>query len=58
MNSESIELKTTGLSNVQAGNTTFYMDRQTEVEVTQGTEKGGLIRGKYRASNIEVIVTQ
>ena len=58
LNAESIELGTNGLSNVQEGNTTFYMDRHTEVDVSQGTEKGGLIRGKYRAANIEVIVTQ
>jgi hypothetical protein len=34
------------------GSSTVYMDRQTEVSVSQGTSEGGKIRSKYRALNI------
>jgi len=37
------------VSNLPVGPSTLYMDRATEREVAQGTEKGGRIRGKYRA---------
>lgn len=34
------------------GSSTVYMDRQTELSVSQGTSEGGKIRSKYRALNI------
>jgi len=34
------------------GSSTIYMDRQTEVNVSQGSSEGGKIRSKYRALNI------
>ena len=34
------------------GSSTVFMDRQTEVSVSQGTSEGGKIRSKYRALNV------
>ncbi len=46
------------LSNLPIGNSTMFMDRSTDVEVTEGTGEGGRIRGKYRAKNIEVAIVE
>ena len=51
-----IVMGTDQLSNVAIGPSIFYMDRQTEKQVDEGTGEGGLIRGKYRAKNKEVII--
>lgn len=45
------------LSNLSTGGSVFVMDRSTEVNVTEGTEAGGRIRGKFRANNIQVTIT-
>lgn len=44
------------LSNLATGTSTVYMDRTTEVNVSQGTGNGGIIRHKYRAMNQSVNV--
>jgi hypothetical protein len=49
-------LGTGQLSNVVVGPAMCYMDRTTDVAVTQGTEKGGRIRGKYHALKKQVQV--
>ena len=46
------------LANLPVGNSTCYMDRATEVDVTEGTGEGGKIRGKFRATNVPVIVAE
>ncbi len=53
-----IVVGTDKLSNVAEGSSTFYMDRLTEINVQEGTEEGGKIRGKYRAKNIDVTITE
>lgn len=50
-NASNIVLGTSQLSNVPVGPSTLFMDRSTEVEVTEGTSEGGLVVGKYRAQN-------
>lgn len=50
-NATDIILGTNQLSNVPVGPSTLYMDRWTEVPVSQGTSKGGTVIGKYRAEN-------
>ena len=49
---------TSQLSQLATGKSTCYMDRFTGLEVTQGTPEGGRIRGKYRAKNQEVTITE
>ncbi|MEM9919364.1 MAG: hypothetical protein AAF990_14775 [Bacteroidota bacterium] len=44
-------LGTNQLDNLPNGNTTLYMDRATEKDLTEGTGEGGKIRAKYRAKN-------
>lgn len=56
--SNSIVMGTDQLANVQAGQTTFYMDRATEKDVEEGTSEGGKIRAKFRALNKNVIVKE
>ena len=46
-----IVLGITQMATLGLGNSTVYMDRQNEVDVTQGTSKGGRIRARYRALN-------
>ncbi len=41
----------TQLENLATGPATGYMDRTTDVAVSQGTSEGGRIRAKYRATN-------
>jgi hypothetical protein len=50
-NATNIVLGTGQLSNVPVGPSTLFMDRSTEVAVTEGTSEGGLVVGKYRAQN-------
>ena len=46
------------LSNLPVGPSNFFMDRSTELEVTEGTGEGGKIRGKYRAKNKMVVIEE
>ncbi len=46
-----IVLGITQMAALGVGNSTVFMDRQNEENVTQGTSKGGKIRAKYRALN-------
>ena len=39
------------MTSLAIGNSTVYMDRQHELDVIEGTSKGGKIRAKYRALN-------
>jgi hypothetical protein len=39
------------MTSLAIGNSTVYMDRQHELNVMEGTSKGGRIRAKYRALN-------
>lgn len=39
------------MTSLAIGNSTVYMDRQHELDVMEGTSKGGKIRAKYRALN-------
>ncbi len=49
--SESIILPKNNLEQIGKGPGIIYMDRTYEIEVIQGTSKGGRIRGRYRAEN-------
>lgn len=51
-------LGTGQLSNVPVGPSICYMDRATDVALTQATPEGGRIRAKYRAQNKQVQVVQ
>lgn len=53
-----IVMGTDQLANVALGTSTLYMDRTTEMDVEQGTSVGGKIRGKYRATNVQVTVIE
>ena len=55
-NATDIVMGTNQLSNVPVGPSILYMDRWTEIEADQGTSEGGVIVGKYRATNIQVQV--
>jgi hypothetical protein len=44
------------LSNLPLGTSTVYLDRSTKTTNIQGTSKGGVIRGKFRAPNRIVTV--
>jgi hypothetical protein len=46
------------MANLATGISTCFMDRRTEKEVSQGTSVGGKIRGKYRATNVQVTVVE
>ena len=50
-NATDLVMGTNQLSNVPVGPSTLFMDRWTEVEVTEGTSEGGVVIGKYRAEN-------
>ena len=54
--STNLVMGTGQLSGVPVGPAVCYMDRYTEVDVAEGTSKGGRIRGKYRALNRTVQV--
>lgn len=58
MGATNVVMGTGQLSNLTTGNATVYMDRSTEVPVSEGTSEGGLIRGKYRAANAQVWVME
>lgn len=42
------------LNNLAVGNSTCYLDRVQEVQVSQGTSEGGVIRTRYRPLNKQV----
>ena len=44
------------LSNLPLGTSTVYLDRNTKSTSIQGTSKGGVIRGKFRAPNRVIMV--
>ena len=44
------------LVNLATGPSTCFMDRVTEVDVAEGTTVGGKIRGKFRATNVDITV--
>ncbi len=44
------------LSNLALGTSTCYIDRVNEVAVTEGTSEGGVIRTRYRPTNVQVEV--
>jgi hypothetical protein len=46
------------LGNLPLGGSTWYLDRSTQEQLTEGTGEGGFIRTRYRARNIEVMVTE
>jgi hypothetical protein len=49
---------TNSLANLTLGTSTVYLDRATRLLNIQGTSKGGVIRGKYRAPNRNITVVQ
>lgn len=53
-NATDIVMGTNQLSNVPEGQSTLFMDRWTEVDASQATSEGGIVVGKYRATNIQV----
>ncbi len=44
------------LSNLAEGTSTGYLDRVNEVAISQGTSEGGLIRTRYRPTNVTLQV--
>jgi hypothetical protein len=46
------------LTRLPLGNSTLFMDRTTEVDVEEGTSRGGKIRSKFRAINQPVIIVE
>lgn len=53
-----IVMGTNKLGNLPLGSSTWYLDRSTQEQLSEGTSEGGFIRSRYRAKNIEVIVTE
>lgn len=53
-----IIMGTDKLGNLPLGTSTFFMDRATQLQVSEGTGEGGFIRSKYRAENLEVVVVE
>ncbi|MEM9934026.1 MAG: hypothetical protein AAF824_10455 [Bacteroidota bacterium] len=51
-----IVMGTDQLGNLPTGTSTLFMDRSTDVPLTEGTEEGGRIRGKFRALNKQITV--
>ncbi|MFT5823209.1 MAG: hypothetical protein ACI8ZM_004469 [Crocinitomix sp.] len=49
-----IKMSVSKKSDLPLGSSTVYMDRTTEIDVAEGTPKGGRIRYKYRCTNVEV----
>jgi len=58
LGANSLIMGTAGLSNLAVGTATAYMDRSTETVLLEGTSEGGKIKGKYRAVNKEVVITE
>ncbi len=56
-NATSITLAADQLANIATGPSTVYLDRWTDVPVTEGTSKGGNVVGKYRVvkENIQIV---
>ncbi|NJK82486.1 MAG: hypothetical protein HC912_00360 [Saprospiraceae bacterium] len=46
------------LTRLPLGNSTLFMDRTTELDIEEGTSRGGKIRGKFRAINQPVIIVE
>ena len=46
------------LDNLPLGPSTLFMDRSTDITITEGTSEGGRIRGKFRATNKRVTVVE
>jgi hypothetical protein len=55
-NATDIVMGTNQLSNVPVGPSTLFMDRWTQVDAAQATSEGGIVVGKYRATNRQVQV--
>ena len=55
-NATDIVMGTNQLSNVPVGPSTLFMDRWTQVDAVQATSEGGIVVGKYRATNRQVQV--
>lgn len=53
-----IVMGTNKLANLPVGSSTWYLDRSTQDQVSEGTSEGGFIRARYRAENIQVIMTE
>lgn len=53
----SITIGTNNMSNLATGNSTAILDRWTGMELNEGTSEGGRIRGKFRTTNTDVIIT-
>jgi hypothetical protein len=51
-------LGTNELAQVPVGPAICFMDRSTDVAVSQGTNEGGRIRGKFRAKNQTIQIVQ
>lgn len=54
LGAQSVILPKNDLQQVGAGPGTIYMERNLEVDVTQGTSVGGRVKGRYRADNAAV----
>lgn len=55
-NATDIVMGTNQLSNVPVGPSILFMDRWRETDANQATSEGGVVIGKYRATNIQVQV--
>lgn len=44
------------LNNLAEGNSTCYLDRIHEVQISQGTAEGGVVRTRYRPLNKQVVI--
>jgi len=54
----SITLSKEAVGSIANGATGAILDRQTEIEISEGTSKGGVIRSKYRAPSKTVIIKE
>lgn len=54
--STDIVMGTNQLNDLALGTSTCYIDRVNEAAITSGTSEGGVIRTRYRPSNIQVTV--
>lgn len=55
---DNIILGVNQMSNLATGPSTCFMDRATVREVSQGTSEGGVVIGKYRATNRDIEVVE
>lgn len=58
LDATNIVMGTNKLGNLPDGTSTWYLDRATQIQVSEGTSEGGFVRAKYRAENIEVVMTE